>query len=248
MAAISACHRSPNPKSNKLCCFIILAGICPNSLRLEFIPINFKALVWPTGAVPEKTFRSKSVTYENPTLKTESRGVARWRQTPLRFHSPLIKPDVRIFRIRLSDKGPLCLRPRQVNSQSFQSQEPEPLVEMLRGKRLASRSLDLMLSAQPSTEPIPRVTIHRTVGFTHRTKTEVVGPSSQFRVDSSHQLSGFLTHGSPARQLADFLAEPLHTFLCHSGANISASRLARMTSPKCIPKELKRFLGHPAHP
>ena len=56
---------------------IIWAAICPNSLRPEFIPINFKTLVWPTGAVPEKTFRSKSVTYENPTLKTvESRSGA----------------------------------------------------------------------------------------------------------------------------------------------------------------------------
>ena len=64
-------------------------------------------------------------------------------------------------------------------------QEPEPLVEMLRGKRLASRPLDLMLSAQPSTEPIPRVAIHRAIGSTHRTKTEIVGPSSQFRIDSS---------------------------------------------------------------
>src|SRR4029077_15905680 len=41
------------------------------------------------------------------------------------------------------------------------------------GKRLASRPLDLMLSAQPSTEPIPRVAIHRAIGSTHRTKTEI---------------------------------------------------------------------------
>src|SRR6476620_11812293 len=110
---------------------------------------------------------------------------------PLRFHSPLVKPDVRIARIRLSDKGLLCFRPRQVGSQTFQTQEPEPLVEMLNGKRFASRPLDLMLIAQPSTEPIPRVAIDRAVGFTYRTKTEVVGPSPQLRVDGSHQLSGF---------------------------------------------------------
>jgi hypothetical protein len=97
------------------------------------------------------------------------------------FHSPLIKPDVQISRIRLSDKGPLCLRPRQVGSPSFQSQESKPL-----WKRFASRPLDLMLIAQPSTEPIPHVTIQRAVGLTHRL-------ASQFRVDSSHQLSGFLT-------------------------------------------------------
>ena len=80
---------------------------------------------------------------------------------PLRFHSPLVKPDVRIARIRLSDKGLLCFRPRQAGSQSFQTQEPEPLVEMLNGKRFASRPLDLMLIAQPSTEPIPRVAMEK---------------------------------------------------------------------------------------
>jgi hypothetical protein len=167
---------------------------------------------------------------------------------PLRFHSPLIKPDVRIARIRLSDKGPSCFRPRQVGSQSFQTQEPEPLVEMLDGKRFASRSLDLMLIAQPSTEPIPRMAIHRAVGFTHRTKTEVVGPSSQSCVDGSYQLSGFLTHGSPARQQADFLAESPHTFLGRSRANVGASRPGRIASPKGIPKELECFLGRTAHP
>ena len=30
---------------------------------------------------------------------------------PLRFHSPLIKPDVRISRIRLSDQGQFMLSP-----------------------------------------------------------------------------------------------------------------------------------------
>ena len=85
----------------------------------------------------------------------------------LRFPSPLIKPDVRISRIRLSDKSPLCLRPRQVNSQSFQSQEPEPLVEMLRGKRLASRPLDLMLSPSFATGAVggPRRPINTRSGL-----------------------------------------------------------------------------------
>jgi transposase len=43
---------------------------CPNSLRPGFIPINFKAIVWQTGAVPEKPSRSKSITYAIRTIKT----------------------------------------------------------------------------------------------------------------------------------------------------------------------------------
>jgi hypothetical protein len=79
-------------------------------------------------------------------------------------------------------------------------------------------------------------------------KTEVVGPSSQSCVDGSYQLSGFLTHGSPARQQADFLAESPHTFLGRSRANVGASRPGRIASPKGIPKELECFLGRTAHP
>ena len=41
----------------------------------------------------------------------ESRSGAVAASEPLRFHSPLIKPDVRISRIRLSDQGDFMLSP-----------------------------------------------------------------------------------------------------------------------------------------
>jgi len=41
----------------------------------------------------------------------ESRSGAVVASEPLRFHSPLIKPDVRISRIRLSDQGEFTLSP-----------------------------------------------------------------------------------------------------------------------------------------
>ncbi len=54
----------------------------------------------------------------------------------LRFHIPLIEPDVRISRIRLSDKDS-CVRPRQI----------------------------ARLTAPPWTEPIHRVSIHAGLGL-----------------------------------------------------------------------------------
>jgi hypothetical protein len=42
----------------------------------------------------------------------------------LRFHSPLIEPDVRICRIRLSDKDS-CVRPQEVVRSAFQLDELE---------------------------------------------------------------------------------------------------------------------------
>jgi len=60
-----------------------------------------------------------------------------WRGGPpgggLRFHIPLIEPDVRISRIRLSDKES-CLRPREGAGTLFQPDESERLVEILVGE------------------------------------------------------------------------------------------------------------------
>ena len=49
--------------------------------------------------------------------------------TMLRFHTPLIKPDVRIARIRLSDKGSR-VRSRKVTLDPTQSDQTELKVEV----------------------------------------------------------------------------------------------------------------------
>ena len=48
----------------------------------------------------------------------------------LRFHVPLIEPDVRFSRIRLSDKDS-CVRPRKVARLLFQSGQAQTTVEDL---------------------------------------------------------------------------------------------------------------------
>ena len=48
----------------------------------------------------------------------------------LRFHIPLIKPDVRISRIRLSDKDS-CVRSRDVTLRPTKSDETEFKVQVL---------------------------------------------------------------------------------------------------------------------
>jgi hypothetical protein len=53
----------------------------------------------------------------------------------LRFHTPLIEPDVRISRIRLSDKRS-CLRPRQVARRPRKLNQSPRIVENRSGKRL----------------------------------------------------------------------------------------------------------------
>jgi hypothetical protein len=53
--------------------------------------------------------------------------------TMLRFHLPLIKPDVRFSRIRLSDKGSCC-RPRNVAVAQAEQDKSQLTVQMLIGK------------------------------------------------------------------------------------------------------------------
>ena len=50
--------------------------------------------------------------------------VAQNRTPCFRFHLPLIEPDVRICRIRLSDKDS-CFRPQEAVRSAFQLDEPE---------------------------------------------------------------------------------------------------------------------------
>jgi hypothetical protein len=49
--------------------------------------------------------------------------------TMLRFHLPLIKPDVRISRIRLSDKDS-CVRPRDVEVRQTKLNQSQLLVQV----------------------------------------------------------------------------------------------------------------------
>ena len=59
-----------------------------------------------------------------------SLGAAYYSLSVPRFHIPLIEPDVRISRIRLSDKNS-CVRPRKVARLHFQPDQAQRLVEGL---------------------------------------------------------------------------------------------------------------------
>ena len=80
----------------------------------------------------------------------------------LRFHIPLIEPDVRISRIRLSDKTSR-LHPRHVVPKPAQTHEPEVLVEVREWIAAALAPSDLVLEAQPPTQPHSRVVVERPI-------------------------------------------------------------------------------------
>src|SRR5271163_4019716 len=96
----------------------------------------------------------------------------------LRFHTPLIEPDVRISRIRLSDKTSR-LRPRHVVPKPAQAYEPEVPVEVREWVAPAPSSPDFVLGAQPPAQPHRCVSVERPIRLADGSYLEVVRPPAQ---------------------------------------------------------------------
>src|SRR5216683_2495411 len=100
-------------------------------------------------------------TYPLPPLSSGGASLVRpW----LRFHTPLIEPDMQISRIRLSDKISR-LHPRRAAATLGQAYEPEVPVEVREWIRPASASPDLVFGPQPPAQPHRCVAIERAIGL-----------------------------------------------------------------------------------
>jgi len=71
----------------------------------------------------------------------------------------------------------LSLRPRQVVPIVGQPDYSELLIKILVGKPILDPPLYLVLSFQPLAQPTSNVAIHAFIGFAHRTKPKIIGPS-----------------------------------------------------------------------
>src|SRR5713226_7090658 len=140
-------------------------------------------------------------TYPFPPLSSGGASLVRpW----LRYHTPLIEPDMQIPRIRLSGK-PSRLRPRHVVPQPAQAYEPEVPVKVREWISPALASPDLVLDAQPPAQPHSCVTVERPIRFADGAYLKVVRPSAQRAVQLAHQLCGVLPcHRADGRRM-DFL-------------------------------------------
>jgi hypothetical protein len=87
----------------------------------------------------------------------------------LRFHTPLIELDRRVSRIRLSEKGSR-FRPRKAARPRGKANQAKHLMQVSPRKPRGRRPRHFMLSAQPLTQPFPRMLLHSPVGFTDWTQ------------------------------------------------------------------------------
>ena len=80
-----------------------------------------------------------------------------------RFHIPLIEPDVRISRFRLSEKGSRC-RPREIARPLGKADKAQHFVQRCLRKPLGSRPRHFMPGTQPLKQPLASVLLHRPIG------------------------------------------------------------------------------------
>jgi hypothetical protein len=87
----------------------------------------------------------------------------------LRFHLPLSEPDVRIARIRLSEKASR-FRSRNIASRScrFQADQPQLSVQIVQRVGIPAGTTHLVHATQSPAEPSLDVAIHGLEGFPER--------------------------------------------------------------------------------
>ena len=77
---------------------------------------------------------------------------------------PLIKPDVRFSRIRLSDKDS-CFRPRNIAISQAELDKSQLVMQVFVGEACVTPTPQLVLPSQPLTDPLPGMVIDPSVGF-----------------------------------------------------------------------------------
>src|SRR6266436_1319327 len=145
---------------------------------------------------------------------------------------------MQISRIRLSDKTSR-LHPRHVAPKRGQAYEPEVPVEVREGIGPALASPDLVLEAQPPTQPHRRVAVDRPVRLVDGAYLEVVRPSAQRAVQLAHQLGGVLPSPRSGGQLVDCFDHALDALLRWPVSQACLAGSRRIHSPERVPQEVE---------
>ena len=167
--------------------------------------------------------------------------MAQYPSAMLRFHTPLIEPDRRFSRIRLSDKDS-CVRTRKAASGSLKLNEPKVVVGIFEGKACRSPPWYLMLSTQPLAEPLTCVIVHDAVGSVDGSIREVIGPTCDHTIQVAHHFLRFHQAPTGVGLIADRLAEPYDLLLRWTRSNVGLPRTWRVTLPERVAQEVKRFV------
>ncbi len=162
-----------------------------------------------------------------------------------RLHIPLIEPDMRISRIRLSDRTS-CLRPRKALRKLRQADESHLLIEELVGIALQSPAALLVLLADPPAQPGRGVSVEESIRFRDRTKLEVVGPSTQLLIQTSHHVAGIHPFQVPVSLDTHSLSHAPDALTRRPCGDIRPPGFRRVALTKGVPQEVELLFRNAA--
>ena len=149
----------------------------------------------------------------------------------LRFHAPLIEPDRRISRIRLTEETSR-FRPRKAVRSLSKANKTKPVVQDCCRKSPSCRPCHFVFGTQPLTQPLAGVLIYCPVGFANRPKTEVVGPAVHHLIEPPHH-GLMIQQGSIASSLtADRLTDG-ERYANHRSYQVGVVWFCRLGSLAC---------------
>jgi len=158
------------------------------------------------------------------------------------FLFPLIEPDRRISRIRLSEKVSR-FRPRKTACPSSKLDKAQHLMQGGNGELLGYLPSQFVLGAQPLSQPLASMSFDRSIGFADWSKAEIISPPNHHTIECLYHC--FLGQKGlvPSGLLADRLTDALHPFL-----RGRRSSLRRVTASERISQEVELFFRQLADP
>jgi len=159
---------------------------------------------------------------------------------------PLIKPDVRFSRIRLSDKDS-CVRPRDVAIAQAELGKSQLVMQVFVGEACVTPTPQLVFPSQPLTDPLPGMVIDPSIGFIDWALAKVVRPSHHHAVETTDLLLRVQPTPIRAGQLADPATDRHDLLLRRALANEAKTRLRRVAATEGVTQKIKRFIWKPTN-
>src|SRR6185295_6445681 len=162
----------------------------------------------------------------------------------LRFYLPLIEPDGRISRIRLSDKDS-SVRPREGPCTRPKPGKVQDLVQVVAGEASHAPVRLLVLRTQPPTQPTTHVLIECSIGRADRPQAEIVRPANQHPVElGNYRLYRQQCRVSPGA-LRERVADAANLLGRRFRAQIGPPRLPGVAPANGVTQKIKRFFRQP---
>src|SRR5665213_1671052 len=140
-----------------------------------------------------------------------------------RFHTPLIEPDGRYSRIRLSEETSR-FRPQKAARPLRKPNKTKRIVQGFVRKSPGRRPCHFVFGTQPLTQPLAGMSFHCPIGFADRSKTEVIGPTVHHLVEFPHHRLMIRLGSISSRFATDRLTDADHSLLGRNRAQIPAAR------------------------